>query len=100
MQGEYEKIPFFDFRADFLYPSWTKKVTSRAKLKILQLELLLEPARLGLITTILYSIKIERLLFLKILTFFAFFDNYFWPFNKTHKKIIAIFVIIAFMASI
>ena len=30
----------------------------------------------------------------------AFFDSYFWPFNKTHEKIIAIFVISAIMASI
>ena len=30
----------------------------------------------------------------------AFFDSYFWPFNKTHEKIIAIFVIIAIIASI
>ena len=30
----------------------------------------------------------------------AFFDSYFWPFNKTHEKIIAIFVISAILASI
>ena len=30
----------------------------------------------------------------------AFFDVYFWPFNKSHKKINAIFVISATMASI
>ena len=30
----------------------------------------------------------------------AFFESYFWPFNKTHEKIIAIFVISAIMASI
>ena len=35
----------FQFRAE------VKKVTSRAELKNLQLELWLEPARLGLITT-------------------------------------------------
>ena len=38
----------FQFRAE------AKKVTSRAELKILQLELLLEPAWLGLITSIFY----------------------------------------------
>ena len=46
------------------------------------------------------SIKIERLLFLKFLKCLVFFDSYFWPFNKTHEKIIAIFVISAIMASI
>ena len=45
--------------------------------------------------SILCSIKIERLLFLKFLKILAFFDSYFWPFNKTHEKIIAIFVISA-----
>ena len=49
---------------------------------------------------ILCSIKIERLLFLKFLKILAFFDSYFWPFNKTHEKIIAIFVISAIIASI
>ena len=49
---------------------------------------------------ILCSIKIERLLFLKFLKNLAFFDSYFWPFNKSHEKIIAIFVISAIMASI
>ena len=53
-----------------------------------------------LFLSILFSIKIERLLFLKILKILAFFDSYFWPFNKTHEKIIAIFVISAIMASI
>ena len=50
--------------------------------------------------SILCSIKMERLLFLKFLKKLAFFDSYFWPFNKTHEKIIAIFVIRAIMASI
>ena len=53
-----------------------------------------------LFLSILCSIKIERLLFLKFLKILAFFDSYFWPFNKTHEKIIAIFVISAIMASI
>ena len=50
--------------------------------------------------SILCSMKIERLLFLKFLNNLAFFDSYFWPFNKTHEKIIAICVISAVMASI
>ena len=39
-----------------------------------------------LFLSILCSIKIERLLFLKFLKNLAFFDSYFWPFNKTHEK--------------
>ena len=53
-----------------------------------------------LFLSILCSIKIERLLFLKFLKSLAFFDSYFWPFNKPHEKIIAIFVISTIMASI
>ena len=30
----------------------------------------------------------------------ALFDSYFWPFNKTHEKIVAIYVISPIMASI
>ena len=52
-----------------------------------------------LFLAILCSIKIERLLFLKFLKNLTFFDSYFWPSNKTHKKIIAIFVISAIKAS-
>ena len=53
-----------------------------------------------LFVSILCSIKIERLLFLKFLKNLAFFDSYFWPFKKTHEKIIAIFVISGIKASI
>ena len=53
-----------------------------------------------LFLSILCSIKIERLLFLKFLKNLAFFDSYFWPFNKFHEKTNAIFVISAIMASI
>ena len=53
-----------------------------------------------LFSLILCSIKIEWVLFLKYLKNLAFFDSYFWPFNKTHEKIIAIFMISAIMASI
>ena len=41
---------FGSFSADFRFRAEGKKVTSRAELIILQLELWLEPARLGLIT--------------------------------------------------
>ena len=49
---------------------------------------------------ILCSIKIERLLFLKFLKILAFFDSYFWPFNKSEEKIKIIFVISAIMPPI
>ena len=41
---------FGSFLANFCFRAKVKKVTSRAELKIIQLELWLEPARLGLIT--------------------------------------------------
>ena len=49
---------------------------------------------------ILCSIKIEWLLFLKFLKNLAFFDSYFWPFNKSEEKIKVIFVNSAIMPSI
>ena len=49
---------------------------------------------------ILCSFKIERLLFLKFLKNLAFFDSYFWPFNKSEEKIKVIFVISAIMPPI
>ena len=64
---------------------------------------LLENINLGahfLFLSILCSMKIERLLFLKFMKLLAFFDSYFWPFNKSHEKINAIFVISVVMASI
>ena len=51
-----------------------------------------------LFLVILCSIKIERLLLLKILKNLAFFDSYFWPFNKSEE--IFIFVIFAIILSI
>ena len=89
-----QKVPKSDFQSRF------------STSKILQIFLkrnLLKNINLGatfLSLSILCSIKIERLLFLKFLKILAFFDSYFWPFNKTHKKIIAIFVISAIKASI
>ncbi len=53
-----------------------------------------------LFLSILCSMKIERLLFLKFLKNLAFFESYFWPFNKSHEKSNAIFVISTIMASI
>ena len=46
--------------ANFRFRAEWKKVTSRAELKIFQLELWLEPARLGLITTT-YLLSIEKI---------------------------------------
>ena len=45
-------MKFSSFSADFQFRAEVKKVTSRAELNFLQLELWLEPARLGLITSI------------------------------------------------
>ena len=45
------KVNFSSFLANFQFRAEVKKVTSQAELKILELELWLEPARLGLITT-------------------------------------------------
>ena len=53
-----------------------------------------------LFLSILCSIKIEQLLFLKFLQNLAFLTAFFWLFNKTRKKIIAISVISEIMASI
>ena len=53
-----------------------------------------------LFLVILCSIKIERLLFLKFLKILAFFDSYFWPFDKSEEKIKVIFVIGAIIHSI
>ena len=53
MQEEYIKIAIFGFSSWFFISELDKKghEPSRAELKILQLELWLEPARLGLITS-------------------------------------------------
>ena len=54
-----------------------------------------------LFVSILCSIKIEQLLFLKFLYFFGFFfESYFLPFYKSHEKINAIFVIRAIIKEV
>ena len=51
MKKKYKsKLNFQLVSANFRFRAEWKKVTSRAELKIIQLELWLEPARLGLIT--------------------------------------------------
>ena len=51
------------FSAHFRFQAEGKKVTSQAELKNLQLELWLEPARLGLITTI-YQLWMDQIKYL------------------------------------
>ena len=46
-----QKCQLSNFRADYFFRADGEKATSQAELKILQLEVWLEPARLGLITT-------------------------------------------------
>ena len=89
-----QKMPKSDFQSRF---SMSKII------RIFLKKILLENINLGahfLFLSILCSMKIERLLFLKFLKFLAFFDSYFWPFKKSHEKTNAIFVISAVMASI
>ena len=89
-----QKMPKSDFQSRF---SVSKII------RIFLKKISLENINLGahfLFLSILCSMKIERLLFLKFLKFLAFFDSYFWPFNKSHEKTNAIFVISAVMASI
>ena len=89
-----QKMPKSDFQSRF---SVSKII------RIFLKKISLENINLGahfLFLSILCSMKIEWLLFLKFLKFLAFFDSYFWPFNKSHEKTNAIFVISAVMASI
>ena len=85
-----QKVPKSDFQTQF----------SRSKII---LKKSLKNINLGahfLFLLILCSIKIERLLFLKFLKILAFFDSYFWPFNKSEEKIKVIFVISVIMPPI
>ena len=94
-KNRHQKVPKSDFQSQFS--------TSQILWIFLKKKFLLKNINLGatfLFLSILCSIKIERLLFLIFLKKLAFFDSYFWPFNKTHEKIIAIYVISAIMASI
>ena len=89
-----QKVPKSDFQSRFS----TSKI-----LRIFLKKNLLKNINLVahfLFLLILCSIKIERLLFLNFLKNLAFFDSYFWPFNKSQEKIDSIFVISAIIASI
>jgi hypothetical protein len=93
-KNSHQKVPKSDFQSRF---SMSKII------QIFLKKISLENINLGahfLFLPILCSMKIERLLFLKFLKNLAFFDSYFWPFNKSHEKTNAIFVISAIMASI
>ena len=89
-----QKVPKSNFQSGFSTSKILRIFLKKNSLKNINL------GATFLFLSILCSIKIEQLLFLKFLKNLAFFDSYFWPFNKTHEKIIAIFVISAIMASI
>ena len=76
-KNRHHKVPKSDFQSRFLRSKILKKIS-------------LKNTNLGaafLFSSILCSIKIEWLLFLKFLKHLAFFDSYFWPFNKTHENL-------------
>ena len=89
-----QKVPKSDFQSWFSMSKTLQIFLKKNSVKNINL------GATFLFLSILSSIKIERLLLLKFLKMLAFFDSYFWPFNKTHEKIIAILVISAIMASI
>ena len=89
-----QKVPKSDFQSQFS----TSKI-----IRIFLKKISLKNINLGahfLFLLILCSIKIEQLLFLKFLKILAFFDSYFWPFNKSDEKIKVSFVISAIIPSI
>ena len=89
-----QNVPKSDFQSQFL----ASKIIQIFQIKFSLKNINLEAHFLFLL--ILCSIKIERLLFLKFLKILAFFDSYFWPFNKSEEKIKVIFVISVIMPSI
>ena len=77
VMGSCRKVPKFDFQSQF------------STSKIIWIWIVLKNTKLGahfLFLLTLCSIKIERLLFLKVLKNLSFFDSYFWPFNKSEEK--------------
>ena len=89
-----QKKPKSDFQSQFSTPKTLRIFLKKISLMNINL------GATFLFLSVLCSIKIEQLLFLKFLKKMAFFDNYFWPFNKTRERIIALFVISLIMASI
>ena len=84
-----QKVPKSDIQSQFSMSKIIRIFLKNFTLKNINLE------AHYLFLLILCSIKIEQLLFLKFLKILAFFDGYFWPFNKSHEKIKSIFVISA-----
>ena len=62
-EKKYQNQNFGSFSADFQFRAEGKKVTSRAELKVLQLELWLEPARLGLISQLKLKYTVGKIKF-------------------------------------
>ena len=81
-----QKVPKCDFQTQLSnsisnvknHPNLSKKKISLRNINL---------GALFLSLLIFCSIKIERLLFLKFLKNLAFFDSYFWPFEKSEEKI-------------
>ena len=76
-----QKVPKSDFQSQFT----TSKI-----IRIFLKKFLLENINLGthfLFLLILCTIKIEPLSFLKFLKNLAFFDSYFWPFDKSQERV-------------
>ena len=89
-----QKVPKFDFQGQFSTSQMIRIFLKKFLLKIINLWAHF------LFLLILCSTKIELLLTLKFLKNLAFFDSYFWPFNKSEEKIKVIFVISAIIPSI
>ena len=90
----HQKVPKSDFQSQFPASKIVQIFLKKISLKNINL------GAHFFFLLILYSIKIERLLFLKFLKILAFFDSYFWPFNKSEEKNKVIFVISVIMPSI
>ena len=93
-KNSHQKVPKSDFQSQF---------STSKNIRIFLKKNSLKNINLGahfLFLLILCSIKIKPLLFLKFLKILAFFDSYFWPFNKSEEKIKVIFVISVIMPSI
>jgi len=87
-----QKVPKSDFQSQF---SASKIIRNFIKKFFIE-----EYQSRGTFFVFSNCIKIDRLLFLKFLKFLAFFDSYFWPFNKSEEKNKVIFVISVIMPSI
>ena len=79
-KNRHQKVPKSDFSKSIFNVKNPSKLSEKKKfLKNINLEATF------LFLSILCSIKIKWLLFLKFLKNLAFFDRYLWPFNKTHE---------------